>query len=69
MSKIDKDKKEKVDNTDYRVFYFIGIIFMPVGIAITIATSNPAFLGLMVFGLIFLVTSIVNKDKWYGKYD
>jgi hypothetical protein len=66
MNIIKENKIEKVDDdTDYRLFYFIGIIFMPIGIAVAIATRNPGFFGLMVFGLIFLIISIVNKDKWY----
>ena len=69
MNKINKNKLEKVDdNTDYKAYYSLGIIFIPVGIAVTIATRNPGFLGIMALGLIFLLTSIANKDKWYDKH-
>ncbi len=56
------DKK----NIDYKAIYSLGIIFTFSGIPITIATRNPAFLGLMAFGIILMLTGYVNRDKWEG---
>ena len=62
-----KTIKEDKKNTDYRSFFFYGFILNCAGIAIMIATRNPAFIGVMAFGIIFMLNSWVNKDKWYDK--
>ena len=53
-------------NTDYNAIYSLGIIFTFAGIPITIATRNPAFLGLMAFGIILMLNGYANRDKWEG---
>ena len=62
-----KTNKEAKKNTDYRSFFFYGFILNCAGITIMIATRNPAFIGLMAFGIIIMLNSLVNKDKWYDK--
>jgi len=42
---------------DYRVFFILGITWLPLGIA----TDNPAFWGM---GAIFMVLGLANRDKW-----
>lgn len=42
---------------DYRVFFILGITWLPLGIA----TDNPAFLGL---GAVFMVVGLANRGKW-----
>jgi len=42
---------------DYRVFFILGITWLPLGIA----TDNPGFLGL---GAVFMVIGLVNRSKW-----
>jgi hypothetical protein len=58
-NKVDKNK------TDYKSFFYFGFILNCSGIAIMIATRNPAFIGLMGFGIILILNSLKNKDKWY----
>ena len=67
MSNIDKENLEKTADTDYRSFFYFGSILNCAGIAIMIATRNPAFIGLMAFGIIIMLNSLKNKDKWYDK--
>ena len=68
MSNIDKSNKNKQKyNTDYRSLFFFGFILNCAGISSVIATRNPAFIGVMAFGIIFMLNSWVNKDKWYDK--
>ena len=43
--------------TDYRVFFILGITWLPLGIA----TDNPAFWGI---GALFMVLGLANRDKW-----
>ena len=47
----------KKHEPDYRTFFIIGIIWLPVGLA----TKNS---GLWIMGLAFLALGLANKDKW-----
>jgi hypothetical protein len=42
---------------DYRVFFILGITWLPLGIA----TDNPAFLGL---GIVFMAIGLANRGRW-----
>ena len=63
MSKIIKNS---IKDVNYRSYYLFGIIFISIGIILTLIVS-PGFLGFIVGGLLFLFISIANKDKWYDK--
>ena len=67
MDKIGKNKLEKIDGTDYKVFFYLGIIFTLGGFVMFIATRNPPFLPIMSFGIILKIYSFLNKDKWHTK--
>lgn len=58
------NKLEKVEDIDYKAFFHLGFIFNCAGIAIMIASRNPAFMGIMAFGIILMINSLINKDKW-----
>ena len=49
--------KGKTTEPDYRVFFILGITWLPLGIA----TDNPAFLGM---GAVFMIVGLANRDKW-----
>jgi predicted membrane channel-forming protein YqfA (hemolysin III family) len=51
-----KNKNDKTE-TDFRVFFILGISFLPIGIA----TDNPGLWGM---GAVFLILGLVNRDKW-----
>ena len=50
-------RREELPETDYRVFFILGITWLPLGIA----TDNLAFTGM---GAAFLIAGLVNRDKW-----
>jgi uncharacterized membrane protein YidH (DUF202 family) len=50
-------QKSRKETPNYRSWFFIGLCWIPVGIA----TKNPAFLAI---GAIFTVIGLVNKNKW-----
>ena len=58
------NKLEKVEDIDYKAFFHLGFIFNCAGIAIMIASRNPAFMAIMAFGIILMINSLINKDKW-----
>ena len=51
-----KTRNEQMD-TDYRVFFILGISLLPIGIA----TDNPGMWGI---GAVFLLLGLANRDKW-----
>ena len=53
---INRNKGEKIE-PDYRVFFILGITWLPIGIA----TDN---LGLLEMGAIFMVVGLINRSKW-----
>ncbi|MFH1522707.1 MAG: hypothetical protein ABIE43_02705 [Patescibacteria group bacterium] len=50
-------KKKGKHEPDYRTFFIMGIIWLPLGIA----TDNPSFWAM---GLIFIAIGLANKSKW-----
>ncbi len=50
-------KKDKTYEPDYRVFFILGVTWLPLGIA----TDNPALTGM---GAVFMVLGLANRDKW-----
>lgn len=46
---------------DYRGFFIIGLIWVPLGVVFYITSGNIAFLGV---GVLFLLIGLANKAKW-----
>ncbi|UCD03486.1 MAG: hypothetical protein JSW73_03040 [Candidatus Woesearchaeota archaeon] len=61
-----KKKEGKPIEPDYRVFFFMGICFVGVGVAFASAT-NPGFIGIMVLGIVYMIIGLKHKDKWKVK--
>ncbi|HUV24914.1 MAG TPA: hypothetical protein VMW26_05755, partial [Methanomassiliicoccales archaeon] len=57
-----KRKKGWVE-PDYRAFYFLGIIFTPLGIVLSVVVTW-ALLGITALGVIYLIIGLANRDKW-----
>lgn len=51
------NRKRDLSTTDYRVFFVLGLVWLPMGIA----TDNPGLRGL---GAAFLIVGLANRDKW-----
>lgn len=54
---INRKKRGETAETDYRLFFIIGITWLPIGIA----TDNPALWGV---GAACLVAGLLNRNKW-----
>ena len=61
-----KNKEETLKETDYRVFFILGISFLPMGIIFTTVIS-PAFISFIALGIIYMIIGLVNRDKWNKK--
>jgi hypothetical protein len=54
-------KRLEQRETDYYMFFVLGITWTGAGTAIFASTRNP---GLLVIGVIFTVLGLANKSKW-----
>jgi uncharacterized membrane protein YidH (DUF202 family) len=50
-------RKDNQYEPDYRVFFILGVTWLPIGIA----TDNSAFIGM---GAVFMVLGLANRSKW-----
>ncbi len=49
---------------DYRAWFVVGLIWIVVGLAVSLALNNPGYYGFLVMGLVFFVVGLKNRDKW-----
>ena len=61
--KMKKTKTGEAKDSNYKAFFAIGIIYMGAGTALT-AAINPGFLGITSLGIIYILISLKNRDKW-----
>ena len=64
---IKKKKEGKIGEPNYRVFFIIGMTWIPIG-CVFIITINPvmgiAFMGL---GIAYMAIGLAHRDKWEKK--
>ncbi len=49
---------------DYQAWFVIGLIWMVVGLVVSLAAKNPGYYGFTVMGLVFFTLGLKNRDKW-----
>ena len=60
-----KRKKEGTNKEpDYRVFFILGICFLPMGIPLFLVTNNPGLISFTAIGICYLAIGLANRDKW-----
>lgn len=69
MISMRKSKESVTSKIDYRAFYILGIVFLPLGIvyiAISFSTNFPFALAIPFIGIggSYLAIGLANKDKW-----
>ena len=63
---MEKKEESGIDETNYQVFFILGICLFPVGLVFLI-NGNIAFIGLVGMGLIYPIIGLANRDKWEKK--
>ena len=61
-----KKKEGEYQEPDYRIFFILGICFLPIGI-VFMTTVSPAFIGFFGLGVIYMIIGLANRDKWEKK--
>jgi amino acid transporter len=56
-------KESKTKEQDFRVFFVLGIIFLPLGIVLSLVVS-VGFLGIAVVGFIDILIGLIYRGKW-----
>ena len=59
LTRLNNQKTE----TDYRVFFILGICLMGLGVSLML-TVSPAFIGFLGCGVVFMIIGLSNRDKW-----
>ncbi len=64
-----KKKEGKLQEPNYRVFFIIGISWVPFSIALMVVSfilQIPFYVGfpLLALGLVYLIVGLKNRDKW-----
>ena len=63
---IRKRKKEGTINKDidYKVFYSLGFVWIPIGIVFMIAVNPAIGIAFMGLGISYIAIGLSNRDKW-----
>ena len=62
-----KKKDEMKQEPDYRVFYYLGFVWLPIGVVFMIAVNVAMGIVFMGLGASYIAIGLANKDKWQNK--
>jgi heme/copper-type cytochrome/quinol oxidase subunit 2 len=62
-----KKKEGKTGEINYKVFFIIGLTWIPIGSVYMIAVNLVIGIAFMGMGVSYLAIGLVNKDKWEKK--
>ena len=64
---IKKKKEGKIGEPNYKVFHFLGIIWIAIGIVFMVSINLVIGIAFMGMGLSYMMISLVNREKWEKK--
>ena len=59
-----KVRRGQSHEIDYRTWFFIGLVWFPLGLFVVLTEDNPGFWGLTIIGLVFLVLGWLHRAEW-----
>lgn len=62
-----KKKDEMKQEPDYRVFYYLGFVWLPIGVVFMITVNVAMGIVFMGLGASYIAIGLANKDKWKNK--
>lgn len=52
---------------NYKVFYFVGLIWLPVGVVFMTSINFVMGIVFMVLAISYIAIGLANRDKWINK--
>jgi hypothetical protein len=62
-----KKKEGKIGEPNYRVFFNIGMIWIPVGVVFMITINIVIGIAFMCLGTSYMAIGLANRNKWEKK--
>lgn len=62
-----KKKEDKLSETNYQIFFNIGVIWIPVGVVFMVAINPAIGIAFMGMGVAYVAIGLANRDKWEKK--
>ena len=59
-----KKKEGKMREPNYKVFYILGIIWIPIGIVFMVTINRVLGVAFMGMGITYMMIGLANRDKW-----
>ena len=59
-----KKKEGKIGEPNYKVFHFLGIIWIATGIVFMVSINFVLGIAFMGMGLSYMIIGLANMDKW-----
>jgi hypothetical protein len=59
-----KKTEGKYEEPDYRVFFILGICFLPLGFIFMVIIDNPGFIAISGLGIAYFTIGLTNIKKW-----
>ena len=64
----DKKKDQIKKEVNYQVFYYLGFIWIPIGIVFMISVNVAIGVAFMGLGASYIAIGLANKDKWQKEF-
>ena len=64
---IKKKKEGKIGETNYQVFFIIGIAWIPIGSVFIFTINHVMGIAFMGLGIAYTAIGLANRDKWEKK--
>ena len=62
-----REKKDKVKEPNYQVFFIIGMSWLPIGVVFMITINTTIGIAFMGMGTAYIAIGLANRDKWEKK--
>ena len=59
-----KKKEGKMGEPNYKVFFIIGITWIPIGVVFMITVHPVIGMSFMALGVSYMAIGLANRDKW-----
>ena len=59
-----KKKEGKTGKINYKIFFIVGLVWIPIGSVYMIAVNLVMGIAFMGLGVSYIAIGLANKDKW-----